>query len=243
MIRRVLFAALAAGVLAGLFMALLQEVTTTPLILQAELYENTGRGGASHPHDNATSSAVGGHGHGDAWAPEAGFERSLFSALTNVLGGIGFALLLIAGFVLRGAPVDPMRGVLWGLGGFAAFTLSPALGLAPEVPGAAAAELVSRQVWWLAAIATAGTGLWLLAFGRSTVWRLAGVAVLVLPHAIGAPHVPAGEAGLVPPELAAHFAAASIVVQGVFWAVLGWLTATFYTRFGVTETEDVNQAA
>ena len=124
-----------------------------------------------------------------------------------------------------------------------ALALSPVLGLAPEVPGAAAAELASRQVWWLATVAATGGGLWLLAFGRSVLWRSAGIAALVLPHAIGAPYAPVGEVGLVPPELAAHFAAASIVVQAVFWATLGWLTASFYARFGVVEADEVGQAA
>ncbi|NQW10566.1 MAG: CbtA family protein [Alphaproteobacteria bacterium] len=244
MVRRVFFAALAAGLLAGLLLALLQEVTTTPLILQAELYENATANTAPRTQDATVApAAADGHHDGEAWAPEDGLERSFFSALTNLLSGVGFALLLIAGFVLRGAPVDAMRGVLWGLGGFAAFTLSPALGLAPEVPGAAAAELASRQVWWLATVVGTGVGLWLLAFGRSAVWRLAAIAVLVLPHVVGAPHAPAGEAGLVPPELAAHFAAASIVIQGVFWAALGWLSATFYARFGVAEADAVSQAA
>ena len=33
-----------------------------------------------------------------------------------------------------------------------------------------------------------------------------------------------------PPELAAHFVAASLVTAAVFWAMLGWLSGTLYRR-------------
>ncbi len=79
---------------------------------------------------------------------------------------------------------------------------------------------------------TAAAGLWLLAFGRSALWKMAGIAVLALPHVVGAPHPHGGEVGLAPPELAARFAATSIVVSGVTWALIGWLSGTFYRRFG-----------
>lgn len=228
MIRRVLMSALLAGLLAGLATALLQSVTTTPLILQAESFEATAPAPA---HDHGAGAAA--HSHGDdAWAPADGIERVAFTTLASIVGTTGFALLLTAGFAMRGEAVDGRRGLLWGLAGFAAQTLSPSLGLPPEVPGSVAADLASRQLWWLAAVVTAAAGLWLLAFGRSTLWRIAGIAVLALPHLIGAPHPHGGEAGVAPPELAARFAATSIVISALSWALIGWLAGSFYARFG-----------
>lgn len=231
MIRQVLFSAVLAGLLAGLLTSALQAVTTTPLILHAETFE---AGEAPAAHDHGTAAAAGhSHSHGeDAWAPGDGIERTVYTTMANIVGATGFALLLTAGFVLRGDAVDGRRGVLWGLAGFAAMTLSPSLGLPPEVPGSVAAELSARQVWWISAVVTASVGLWLLAFGRSALRKIAGVAVLAVPHIVGAPHPHGGEVGAAPPELAAQFAATSIVVSAVSWALIGWLAGTFFERFG-----------
>ncbi len=159
-----------------------------------------------------------------------GIERTLFTSFGNIVAGIGFALMLVAGFALNGGEIDGRRGVLWGVAGFAVFSLAPALGLPPEVPGAMAAELVARQGWWLAVVAATALGLGLMVFGRKTVWIVLGVVVLAAPHIVGAPH-PEKLGGPVPPELAAHFVAASLVTAAVFWVVLGWLSGTLYRRF------------
>ena len=52
-----------------------------------------------------------------------------------------------------------------------------------------------------------------------------------LPHLIGAPQ-PARIGGPVPPELAGHFVAASLVTAAIFWCALGWLSGTFWQRLG-----------
>ena len=75
----------------------------------------------------------------------------------------------------------------------------------------------------------AAIGLMLFA---GAAWAIpVGVALLVAPHVIGAPHPPAG-AGRVPPELAAAFAARSLGVNAAFWALLGLATGALYARFG-----------
>jgi len=55
------------------------------------------------------------------------------------------------------------------------------------------------------------------------------------PHLIGAPHPHEG-AGAVPPELAAAFAARSLVVNAVMWALLGLATGALYARLGGSAT-------
>lgn len=227
MFRRVFLAALAAGLLAGLAISLLQQVTTTPLILHAETFETGGL-----VNDHGVSAGTAAHSQdGEAWAPADGIERILFTTLANMLTGVGFALVLTACFVLRGEAVDGRRGLLWGVAGFACATLAPALGLAPEVPGSAAADLTARQLWWLAAVVAAGVGLWFLVFSERVWMRMAGVAVMAVPHFVGAPH-PEVMDGAAPAELAARFAATSIVVSAVFWALIGWLSGTFFDRLG-----------
>lgn len=247
MLRRIFLTALAAGVLAGVLITAVQSVTTTPIILHAEAYEN---GAAGHDHSAQAAPAAaaqlaalidalvppvyaheaGEHADGEeTWAPADGGERLFYTLSANLLLGVGFALLITAGFVLHGREVTTLSGLLWGAGGFIVVTLAPGLGLPPEVPGAMAADLMDRQLWWVFAAVGAAIGLGLLVFSRSRPLKVLGVAVAVVPHAVGAPQ-PEAIGGNVPPELAGHFAAASIIVSAIFWALLGWLSSFFYRR-------------
>ncbi len=249
MIRRLFLSAIAAGVLAGLIISALHQVTTVPIILHAETFED----GAKQARDGEAArmipagfrlsgSAVQekspailtseGESHSDAgaWAPRDGIERIAYTVMTTILTGVGFALLLVAGMTLRGERVDFRRGVLWGAGGFVAFTLAPTLGLPPEIPGAAAADLAARQLWWIAAAVTALAGLWLLIFIDGAIWKVAGIAVMAAPHLIGAPHPHELSAGGAPAELAAQFAATSIATSAVFWVLLGGFAGHFFGR-------------
>ncbi|MDA1308828.1 MAG: CbtA family protein [Proteobacteria bacterium] len=247
MIRRLFFAAIAAGLLAGVIISAIHQVTTVPLILQAETYENSTETSASGqallfsaalrlskpdaaPRPLWRVGGQSGPQHDDAWAPADGVERIFYTSLTTILAGIGFALLLIVGMVLRGEPVDARRGVLWGAGGFVAFTLAPALGLAPEIPGAAAADLMARQIWWIAAAVAAIAGLWLLIFTEGTIWKAVGVIVIAGPHVFGAPHPHGFPGGGAPAELAAQFAATSIAISALFWVLLGGFAGHFFGR-------------
>ena len=221
--------ALLAGFLSGVGISLVQEFTTTPLILHAEEFENAdiqAHAGEARESKNATE-----------WEPVNRLERFAYTALANIVVGVGFALLLVASFVLYGGDVRGRSGVIWGIAGFAIFTLSPGLGLPPELPGSFAAELSARQGWWLAAALSAAMGLWLMIFRDGWIFNGAGLLIMVLPHIIGAPHPP-DFGGLVPAELAGQFTAASMVSMAIFWVMLGWLSGTFYQRFSAEiETE------
>ena len=50
-----------------------------------------------------------------------------------------------------------------------------------------------------------------------------------LPHAVGAPQ-PERIGGPVPPELAGHFAAASIVSSAILWGALGWFAGAIWAK-------------
>lgn len=240
MFRRIFFTALIAGILGGLAISVVQEFTTTPVILHAETFENATPDAAAPAAtlNRGLSLTRPAHAHGDtahgeedaAWGPENGIERSLYTALANILTGVGFALVLTACFSLAGRPVDGRTGVLWGLAGFGAISLAPALGLPPEVPGAMAADLGGRQSWWMICVAATALGLWLMIFRRGAAWAIGGIVLIAAPHLIGAPQ-PDKIGGPVPPELAAHFVAASLVTAAIFWCTIGWLSGTFWQRF------------
>tara|TARA_R110000787_G_scaffold58228_2_gene132859 strand:+ start:264 stop:1001 length:738 start_codon:yes stop_codon:yes gene_type:complete len=245
MFRRIFMSALIAGFLGGAAISVVQQVTTTPIIHHAERYETKGTPDSSHHsryEDSSRSLLILAHGpkattegEHDVWAPSDGWERFLFTSLANILTGTGFALILVACFALSRETVDGQRGVLWGLGGFAAISLAPALGLPPEVPGVLAADLVPRQGWWLLCVAATAAGLWMLVYRKGALWMVAGIAAMALPHLIGAPQ-PDRIGGAVPPELAGHFAAASLVTAAIFWTTLGWLSGTIWQRLGTTQS-------
>ena len=126
-----------------------------------------------------------------------------------------------------GIKVGLAQGVLWGLAGFLAFQMMPALGLPPELPGMPAADLTDRQIWWAVTAVSTGIGLWFIAYGSVNWQRILGAGVLAAPQIWGAPKV-ADFAGIVPPELAASFAAHSLGVGLITWLVLGGLLVTLW---------------
>ena len=222
MLQRILLTAVIAGLAAGLLLSAIQWIDAIPAIYEAESYESTAVSG--HDHDPA---AV--HDHdGQAWAPDDGAERIGVTVLMNVLAAVGFALLLVAGFALRGG-VSAREGVLWGLAGFAAFSLAPSLGLPPELPGAAAAGLAERQAWWLMTAALTALGLAVIAFVRKPWLRPLGLVLIALPHIVGAPQ-PEQHGGLAPVELADAFVIAVIVTSAAFWLVLGGVSGWLFRK-------------
>jgi cobalt transporter subunit CbtA len=217
--RSIVFSAALAGLIVGLVITVVQQFGTVPLILKAEVYEK------------AADAAAPAHEHADeAWEPSDGFERNAYTALFNIVDWVGFGLLLGGAFVLSRRPVGWREGLLWGLGGFAAFVLAPALGLPPELPGIPAAELGPRQVWWVGTAAATAAGLALIAFYRTPFAAAAAIALLVAPHLIGAPQLDAVETN-VPESLSHRFIVAVTLTTLVSWALLGILTGFFYSRF------------
>jgi cobalt transporter subunit CbtA len=230
MLHRILWATLVAGIVAGLATATLQHFTTTPLILEAEKYEDT-MAPAAYFGDARLILAHAGEDHGDddAWAPTDGIERTLYTSIATIGTAFGFALILLSAMILANAPISARTGLLWGMAGFAATGLAPALGLSPELPGSAAADLFARQVWWVGTAVATAAGLW-LALRVSTPLAIAGgIVLMVLPHVVGAPH-PHEYTSAVPSELSGHFAAASLVVHAVMWAVAGSVAGYVWQR-------------
>jgi cobalt transporter subunit CbtA len=228
--RRALIVALLAGFVACLAVTAVQQAVVVPLIVQAESFEDARVTAPPAAQGRGAGASAGHHHDEDAWKPADGFQRIAFTALANLGIGVGFALILVAAVTLSGRPLDARHGLLWGAAGFATFALAPAVGLPPELPGSVSAAVLPRQAWWLATAAATGTGLALIVFGRHAALKLLGAAAIALPHAVGAPHPPGGEAGTAPPELAARFAVLSLASAALFWAVLGWVSGAVWRR-------------
>jgi len=215
MIARVLAVALIAGLVAGLAVAALQQVTTTPLVLAAEVFE-----AAQHAHDASSTEDEG-------WKPAEGLQRSLATAAASVAVATGYALALLAAMLFSGAAIEPKRALAFAACGFAATGLATGLGLAPQLPGAAEADLVGRQIWWVATAAAAAAGLFALLRRDDAYAKLIGAALLVAPHLYGAPQ-PAAPESAVPAELAARFTATSLAVQALSWSLAGVLAGLIW---------------
>ncbi len=226
MIARILLAAIFAGVIAGLVATTFQSLRVVPLILEAEKYETADSG-----HSHGTQGAAAGHSHGDsaahthgddaeAWAPADGTERTLYTALANVLAGVAFSMILTAGILLSNRAVSVKSGLIWGACGFVAFVLAPNFGLPPELPGMPVGDLAARQIWWTATVACTGAAMALVAWRPGLATVAAGLVLAAVPHLYGAP-APESHDSAVPAALAAQFATATVLSSALFWAVLG----------------------
>ena len=229
--RSIVFSAALAGLIVGVVISVAQFFGTVPLIQQSEVYERkavTGTPAAAHEqgstHDQAKQ-----HSHDSEWEPEEGFQRNAFTVAANILTAIGFALLLTGVYAIRGHAVTWREGLAWGLAGFIVFTAAPGLGLPPELPGMPVADLTARQTWWIATAAATAGGLCLLTF-RSTKWAaLLGLALIALPHLVGAPLAPESHSD-VPHALSQRFVVVVTLTSLLFWALLGISTSIVYGR-------------
>ncbi len=216
---------------AGILLTLIQQFQVVPAIIEAESYEQSpaveyGASESGHVHAHTESD----HAHDDsAWAPQDGLQRTLFTAGANIVIALGFALLIGAATVLRGTTLNWRTGLLWGLAGYAIFFVAPSLGLHPELPGTAAADLQSRQYWWLATIACSAVGLALLVFSPRVVLKILGGLLILLPHVVGAP-LPDVHSALAPADLIQRFIIATIIANAVFWLALGGLYGFFQQK-------------
>jgi len=237
--RSIVVVAAIAGIVAGIGMTIAQQLVTVPMILKAEVFEEQsasddaageaahGHGAEAAGHDHVNNHA---HDHGEGWAPADGVERTAFTLLANVVTGVGFALLLVAASELFGGLAGWRQGVFWGLAGFVIFTLAPGLGLAPELPAMPAAELGARQIWWVGTVVSAAVALWLLFYVKSLPATVLAFALLIAPHAIGAPQ-PVSHESPIPENLHHGFIVAVVLTTLVFWGLLGGLAGYARERF------------
>lgn len=250
--QRLIWAALAVALLVGSLQTLVQHTWAVPIILKAETFEDQKLGAPAPPHEHATQApAAHAHEHAhnpaqpavEAWAPEDGAERSFWTWVANVLHGFGmalFALVLLSLWAGRRSADTPRWALALGVAaaGFLSLHLWPALGLPAEIPGMDAARLGSRQGWWLLAAGGAAGACGALAFGRGA-WRWAvAVAGLVVPFAVGAPHIVADplagfgpEAQQVLRELGREFVWVTHAIAASFWLSLGVTSVWAFTRW------------
>jgi cobalt transporter subunit CbtA len=234
MIGRIVLAALVAGLLAGFVLAGIQQVRLTPLIAQGETYEKAADGEQPPCRETMPGMKTCGDGGAPPWQPAEGISRTLFTSAASMLAGAGYAIVLTGISLLSGVPITKGNGMIWGLCGFLAAALAPAMGLPPEVPGMPESDVSARQLWWASTIALTGLAIYLIAL-RPEAWaKFLAVPLLALPHLIGAPtaHESATQ---IPPELASRFATNSLAAAAIFWCLIGLFLGLAFERFNLQE--------
>ena len=230
MLSRLLLPAGLAGLVAALLLSLMQLFWVTPLILEAERYEDQAAALAEAlPHKHKSEDD-------QAWQPTDGWPRTLTTAGSNLILAVGFGLMLTGAYQLR-RPSHWRQGLIWGLAGYTAFFAAPSLGLPPELPGTTAAELFSRQIWWLMTVCATALGLSLLLLQYAKLLKWLGLAILLAPHLLGAPQA-LNVGSLAPQVLQSQFIVATAFCNLLFWLALGALSAALsrhYSQTGMVE--------
>lgn len=228
MLGKLLRTAMLAGFLSGALLTVGEIVFLEPVILEAEKYEKAAAKELA-AHEAAQAAAIFGVTAAidevaeSEWEPETGWERNLFTGISNI--AFAFAISLIIGAASNMLPrLNWWHGVLWGLGGYVAFFAAPGIIYPPSLPGAMEAHLVVRQLWWIATIESTLFGLAFLAFARQHAYRAMGIILLFAPHIVGGP--PGTVVNLAPDELSAQFIWISSTLNAAFWIALGLATTT-----------------
>lgn len=236
--RQIVLYALLVGLLAGAVVSVVQTLQVVPIIIAAEEYEGAGAAAEQMLIPSLQDSGHHAADEENAWAPADGMERTAFTFLSNSLTAMGFALLLMAAmmasFMLKGNDGSQRRwwyGLAWGLAGYTVFWLAPAIGLPPEIPLQAAAQLEDRQLWWVFTVICTAAGLGGLFYAKAP-WRWAAPLLLLVPHIVGAPHPEGVMFPDQPPEAAAalellaqEFIGATAIANAVLWMILGLTSA------------------
>lgn len=244
--RKLVYSAFLVGIITGSLYGLYQQLVVNPVIYAAEQYEVEKPESSTQLSENGENSNDDGQRHThdhDAWGPEDGFQRVIATLGSNILIAIAFALILLSAMIMHNLKssrpkIKPEHGLFWGLAMLSAFYAAPALlGLHPEVPGTEAAALENRQVWWMTCVITTALGLALLYYGNVIV-KLAGIALVLLPHLIAAPKPaehgfansePAAVAAL--EQLTSQFLVRTSIGMIIFYVLLGLLSAWACQRF------------
>ena len=216
--KRIVLAAAAAGLVAGIALTAMQQWRVQPLIRTAEVLEHEGLA-PSAQHDNHDAARTG-------QPPADKRQRLVETGMANIVLGTGFALILAAGMAWR-AQGGWRAGLMWAAAGYFVFFVAPAVGLPPELPGMESAPLEQRTAWWLLTVALTAIGLGLVVFGRKPAWRVAGILLIGMPHVIGAPN----EATLqltATHDLASEFVTVTAFTNAIFWLLIGLVVGLLY---------------
>jgi cobalt transporter subunit CbtA len=224
MLGKIILSTIFAGLLAGLVLAGIQHVRLTPLIEAAEAFETPEAQALAEVSKPCVENMPGMKMCSDDGRPLIIHDeyRGYKTTVASMLAGVGFAVLLVGISLLGNIPITRQNGLIWGLCGFLAVALAPAIGLPPEPPAMPVADLYPRQIWWVGTIIATALAIYLIA-ARPEIWaKIVAIGLIAAPHIIGAP-IAQDLTTLVPAPLATSFVANALGAAAIFWCVLGSL--------------------
>jgi len=236
MTKRLFPAILISGVAGGIVVSIMHAALLAPLMDFAEFLEMGARVEDYVAPQGIFTIAI------------SNLEILLNTFAFDTLTGLAFALIIGAGMVFQGRPVNLKTGLIWGFFGWFAFSLAPAFGQPPMPPGAAYVDLEARQIWWWLCVASTSAGIVLLVFigdwgGECTIqagirngwWpKVVGALLVLLPHIIGAPES-TQTASNIPAHLLRDFAFYSLISTFCFWQTIGGALGFMLGRGGQDE--------
>ena len=218
MLFKTIVSAIVAGIVAGSALFLIQRWTSIPLILKAELQEQTG-----------------GSEHRPSEPPQDVTTRGAYTLVGDILLACGFGLILSAAYIVT-AQSGFLPGIGWGLAGFAIFHLGPAIVVPPLIPGLEAGFLAARQAIWVVAASATAIGLVLLIFG-SKFLKLVGALVLALPFVIEEIFPLARVQSGPTTVYERSFILWSLIGSMVMWLLLGAVSGALYAWLDAGDTD------
>lgn len=235
-----------AGVIAGFLLGLLNIITISPLILEAEKYELpetpvSSTVGHDHEHHDEHH-----HEQQEEFSPE-GKLRSVLTVVGDTILGCVYGILLSA-LVLVAIRFNLLKenfyerhyweGLIIGLGFFSIIHGIPSIGLTPVPPGIIGGgnDLIARQKWWIISALFSFIGFCFVWFRgkvfsfvmpgkekKSKMFFIAGLLAFTIiasiPFVIGVP--PHSEKTTAPLSIQHAFIWKSLSVNFIFWLVLG----------------------
>lgn len=228
MLKILLRNAAVAGLVSGLLLSTVQILYVVPLILEAEFYQEIAateqqeiQGNKTPSSETSKSAAI----DNNTWKPQTGWERNLYSVLSNVTLAFSFSLMIGAALIYV-PTVCWWHGILWGLAGFTVFYAAPSYIYPPTLPGTEEAHLLVRQLWWISAIEATLFGLSFAVFSRHYIYKGIGILLLLAPHVVGGP--PGAVVTHTPDLLRSHFIHTTTALNSIFWIILGVVTTTLF---------------
>lgn len=223
--------ALIIGLIVGVSSGILTLAFITPLILEAELYEEAGVDGnlAGHSSSQTLSQHT---------TPKNLWQRNLITVAGSVFLAVCYSLVLSTVYPFFPLSNCWVRGLSLGFTGFLFLNFIPNLGLPANPPGIEyVADVVVRQRWWFFLLACESTALALSFFllkgfqkkHLSKNGLILGIlfssGLILIPFLIGAPNKMGHS--LVPEHIVVRFRQFSIILNLVTWIFLGTLVTLF----------------
>jgi len=235
MIKKFILISLLSGFISALGLTALQLFNTIPLILEAEKYENNNL----INYDTSKQIINKNHIEDDEkyqWFPENGFERTIYTFISNFVLSVGFSLILLSVYLYINS-ITIIKGIFTGFIGYLVFFLLPNMGLPAELPGTVASSLDNRQIWWIGTVVISFVGFTIIFFNKNKVLRIVAIFLILLPHIITAPHALI-HAGRAPYEMLKHFEINSTITNGIFWIILSFVTIILFKKYNIKENKD-----